>query len=307
MRSWLRVIARIGAISCCLVAFASMPLAVANSAPSVGPPVVGGTAPGGFRLGAHGVEAGDPSTGSGYDGAEPVARVVDCGTPLPLGHVVGTADDPCATTHNSCAGQSAVSETGAPLTTQVTLVEQPNGTWVQTNSDCSVIAGPPANDPAAVRAEFLKLLPDVAVKATPGNGQQQGLVDVEALFWINTPARLNLGTTPLLGHQVAITATVQTVTWSFGDGTTTTSNNPGRAFLETDHCYTLACPDWFGHTYTRTGSMTVTAAVTWSGNYQVVGGAPLDTTGTVTTTATNFPIQVMQAQSVLVTNPPTTH
>jgi hypothetical protein len=158
-------------------------------------------------------------------------------------------------------------------------------------------------DPAAVRAQFIKLLPAVAVKATPGDGPDRAITRIEALFWLDTPAHLDLGVTALLTHQVAITAHVQSVAWDFGDGTTTTSTGPGKPFTSTDSCATPTCPGWFGHTYTSVGSVTVKAIITWTGQYQVDGGPVLDIAGTVTTTAVSFPVQILEARAILVPTP----
>ena len=116
--------------------------------------------------------------------------------------------------------------------------------------------------------------------------QQPRLVNVETLIWLDTTKTVDLGTTPLLGHHINLIATVQTVTWNFGDHHTDTTTRPGRPFLTTDHCATLTCPGWYGHTYTTTGTMTLTATITWTGRYNIDNGPYHPITGTVTTTPT---------------------
>ena len=132
-----------------------------------------------------------------------------------------------------------------------------------------------------------------------------GLVNVEVLTWMTTPTTVNLGTTPLLGHQVTLVATVQSVTWTWGDTTTNTTQGPGRPWLPTDYCNTPQCPDFTGHTYTTTGIKTLTATTTWTGRYTLDGTNYLPITGTATSPTTTTQIHITQSRAVLVPNPTT--
>jgi hypothetical protein len=269
----------------------------ANSGPV--PTVSGATTDGGFGVTSR---QGNGSFRDVGDGPAPVVRVVDCGAPVANGHVIKERNDLCAVTHNSCAGQPATNAAGQPLTTQVTQFQQTDGTWGPATSNCSVVAGAaPGLDPGAVQAQFATLVPHSRVMAAPPTGR--AIVNIESLFWVDTPPQRELGTSPLLGHQVTITATVQSVRWSVGDGATSTASTPGRPYTSTDHCDTKQCPDWFGHTYTSTGPMTVSAAVTWTGRYSVDGGPLLQIPGAVTAAPSTFSVQAYEARAVLVPDP----
>jgi hypothetical protein len=249
---------------------------------------------------------GTPATRSGQSVAQPAAvtRVNDCGTPPAIGHVIRDFTDPCATATNECAGRPQTSPTGQPLTILSTQIQNPKGTWSQGPVDCGAAAGPPGLDQGAIHDAFVKLVPTPTIGTAPP-ATKTGLVYVEVLTWLATPATVNLGTTPLLGHQVTLTATVQSVVWTWGDDSTDTIHKPGRPFLSTDYCDTKQCPDWFGHTYTATGIKTITATTTWTGRYSIVGANSLPITGTATSTPATSQIHIQQSRTVLVPNPTT--
>ncbi len=152
-----------------------------------------------------------------------------------------------------------------------------------------------------VRAEVVKLLPAVAIKSAPPGGY--ALTQFESIFWADTPTVRDLGSAALLGHQIAITVTAQSTAWSFGDGARATSSGPGRPYVATDPCRQVQCPGWFGHTYTQTGAVTVTAAVGWTATYTVDAGPTQTITGTVTGPVATLPLAVKQARAVLVPDP----
>jgi hypothetical protein len=213
---------------------------------------------------------------------------------------VTAAVDPCSWVVVGCTlGGASVTPIDPTATTEVVIIVQPDGSWTVDAVRCSVPAA--QLTPAMVSAEVVKLVPRVNIEAAPGTGRV--LVNLETLFWADTPADRALGTVVLLGHQVAITVHAQSVSWDFGDGTTATSDGPGRPFGESDHCGTAQCPGWFGHTYARTGTFAVSATVLWSGAYAVDGAPAQAIAGTVTGPAATNPIQAVQARGVLVPNP----
>jgi len=120
---------------------------------------------------------------------------------------------------------------------------------------------------------------------------------------VDTPVSRLLGPVGLLGHQVAITIAVRSVRWEFGDQVGATSTGPGRPVTAVDHCGTVQCPGWFGHTYTATGVVRATAVVSWSATYRVDGGVPQPIIGTVPGPRAAMDIVVKQARAVLVPNP----
>jgi hypothetical protein len=216
--------------------------------------------------------------------------------------MAASGDPECREAARQCAGQSATSPTGQPYEVISTETENTAGTWIQGNITCTATTGaPPAVDQAAIHDAFTKLVPKPTIGTAPPNGNT--LVNIQTILWINTPTTVNLGTTPLAGHQVTLTASVQSVTWNFGDHHTDTTKTPGRPFLDNDHCYTTLCPDYYGHIYTTTGTMTITATTTWTGRYNIDGGPFLPITGTATSTPQTTTATVKQSEAILVPNP----
>jgi hypothetical protein len=93
------------------------------------------------------------------------------------------------------------------------------------------------------------------------------------------------------------------VGWDFGDHESAVSEGPGKRYSHREPCRTAQCPGYFGHTYLRTGAVTISAQLTWTGQFQVDGGAWQDIAGTVSAPATSELIRVKQARGVLVPNP----
>ena len=152
-----------------------------------------------------------------------------------------------------------------------------------------------------VRDQARRLLPHPMIgSAPPGHVT---LVNIETVLWVNTAPERQLGTVNLLGRRVDIRAHIDRVTWDFGDDSSTTTNGPGEAYSDTHPCRTKQCPGYFGHTYTDAGTMTITADLTWTGQFRVDGGAWQTIPGTVTAEATSTTIDVKEARGVLVPNP----
>ena len=150
-------------------------------------------------------------------------------------------------------------------------------------------------------AEAQKLLPHPAIGTAPTG--HATLVNIETVLWVATGPDRTLGTVTLLGHRVTLRAHLQQVHWDFGDQATDTTQSPGKPYSHDDPCRTAQCPNYFGHTYLRTGAVTISAQLTWTGQFRVDGGAWQDIQGTVTAPATNQPIRVREARGVLVPNP----
>jgi hypothetical protein len=236
--------------------------------------------------------------------AEPVQQTVACSAADVWRQL--TAGDPCTIAIDSCAAIPAAGAAGNPSATIAAQIQEADGTTHTISVDCTA-ANPQIATPIAAAAHdaFAKLVPTAKIAAA---GQHNvSLVNVETLFWLDTPANVDLGSTPLLGQQVHLLASIQSVTWDFGDGHSAISQGPGRPFLETDHCGTASCPGWFGHTYTATAAkLTVTATATWIGRYSVNGGPFVAIAGTVTAPPATVPMPVVEARTVLVPNPTAT-
>jgi hypothetical protein len=154
---------------------------------------------------------------------------------------------------------------------------------------------------AMARQEAEKLLPHPAIGTAPAG--HATLVNIETVLWVDTPPDRTLGTVTLLGHRVALRAQLQQANWTFGDGAEDTTDGPGKAYTNADPCRTAQCPGYFGHTYSRTGAVTIGAQLTWSGQFRVDDGAWQAIPGTVTAAATSSTIRVKEARGVLVDNP----
>jgi hypothetical protein len=128
------------------------------------------------------------------------------------------------------------------------------------------------------------------------------LVNIQTLLWADTPQRRSLGRVVVVGQPVWLRLAFDHAVWDFGDGSTLSSDVPGKAYdARNDPCRTVSCPDYFGHTFTTTGVMTVSVRIAWRAsysldgqNYQPVDDAPL------TGPAGTVRIHVRQARGVLV-------
>ncbi len=182
-------------------------------------------------------------------------------------------------------------------------VREPGSTvWVNLGFWCpqsrAPLGVPTAGD---IRDRVIRLLPRVAAATTGANT----LVNIQTLLWADTPAERNLGRVTVVGQPVWLRLAFDHAQWDFGDGTRATTSHPGKAYdAQGDPCRAVRCPDYFGHTYTASGPVTVTLRVAWratfsldGGNFEPVDDAPL--TGPASTQR----ILVRQARGVLVVPP----
>ena len=189
-----------------------------------------------------------------------------------------------------------------PVTDLVVVTTYPDGHSTSVATCRVSLRNAPARITATmVRDEAEKLLPHPDIgSAPPGHVT---LVNIETVLWVDTSAERTLGTATLLGRRVDIRAHIEQVTWQFGDGSNATTEGPARAYTNAHPCDSKQCPGYFGHTYTRTGDMTITADLVWTGQFRVDGGAWQTIPGTVTAAATSTTIDVKEARGVLVPNP----
>ena len=176
----------------------------------------------------------------------------------------------------------------ATTTTQVTWV--PNGTLPTT---------PASPTPAVLAAEAQKQLKLAvpSIESNPAPGQPQ-LVSVPMWAWVPAgqfAARSATASVP--GESVTATAKPVSVTWSWGDGTSTICSGPGTVYSSADAA--SAASPTCGHTYTTdsgTGEFTVQATITW--NVTWVGGGQGGAFNGMTTTATEA-VQVEQSRALV--------
>jgi hypothetical protein len=185
-----------------------------------------------------------------------------------------------------------------------TFIEQ-NGKWVLLDSWC---AGDPATPQqpvlttAALREQVLRLLPTVQIGSAWAT---RALVNAEAVLWAETRPDRGLGTVTVVGQPVALRIGFDHADWSFGDGTTDTTSDPGKPYSKADPCGTAQCADYYGHTYRDTGAVTISLTVAWHAQFSLDGGAtwtdvdPAPLTGPAAT----HDLDIVQARGVLVQNP----
>ena len=92
------------------------------------------------------------------------------------------------------------------------------------------------------------------------------------------------------GAPVTIVATPASYTWDWGDGTTTTTKDPGAAYP--DHTVF--------HKYSHTAQgVVISLTTTWSATYSIGGGPAQPISGTLTTTDTADPFDLVRRISYL--------
>ena len=258
--------------------------------------------------------SGSPNSGqTGTGGTGPRIETVDCGR-VKVGMILENSPNHfCAAVQGNCSVQSRAQAPTDPKATTVGFLQQgPSGTWELNGFDCNVVPGtgpspPPQVTPFDAYAAVLRLVPSPAIGAAPGKGRT--LVNMQTIFWVNSAADQSLGPVTLLGHQVGLRIHATATAWAFGDGITDTSAGLGRPYTAADGCGDAICAGYFGHTYAGTGAMTISATVTWAGEFSVDGGPwrgianPASVANTVDGPAATRPIAVIQARGVLVQDP----
>lgn len=113
--------------------------------------------------------------------------------------------------------------------------------------------------------------------------------------YVNKPVYLHSDTTSvtkettILGDTVTITATPVSYTWHCGDGHTFTTKDAGG---------TWAQGGTVTHSYTRSGTYTLSTDIMWRASY-TVNGHTYPVNGTLTTTSTEQTIKIVEAEAVL--------
>ncbi|WP_460604342.1 hypothetical protein [Jatrophihabitans fulvus] len=182
----------------------------------------------------------------------------------------------------------------------VQVTQQQDNTWQYTGSDCVVI-GPRQVTPEMVRQQAVRLIPTASVGLAPHGSS---LVNIETVMWAGAPRVQQLPAVTLLGQQVSIRIVLDHVAWNYGDGSGDSDGPAGKRYDgKRDPCRERQCAQYFGHTYTRTGTVTVSATAYWRASFTVGGGAPVDIPGTVGGPTAQAQLVVKQARGVLVPNP----
>jgi hypothetical protein len=229
----------------------------------------------------------------------PVVKTVDCGPPQVTDQLRPTGTTFCRYLGNTCSVPSAAQlPTDPHATTTVTVRQNPDGTWTQTGYSCAARSQAPQLTAQLLRQQIQKRVPHPTIGVAPPGGIT--LVHIQTLLWLDTPPSQPLGTTTLLGHHLTLRVHIHHVDWDFGDHTTDTTPGPQRRYDPTDPCHTPTCPHYWGHTYTHTGTTTLHAHPTWTGQYHLDGGPWHTIPGTVTGPDTTTTLTIRQARGILV-------
>ena len=116
----------------------------------------------------------------------------------------------------------------------------------------------------------------------------QALITLDVIAYTSPDTRTI--TTTVANTPVTVTATPTAYTFDWGDGTTTTTTDPGAPYPH--HTIT--------HRYQRTATaVTITLTTTWTATLTPDGGTPRPVQGTITTTETTPPFDIVRTITYL--------
>jgi hypothetical protein len=154
---------------------------------------------------------------------------------------------------------------------------------------------------AAVWEQVRRLLPKAAIGLAP---RTTTLVNLQTIMWVDAQRQQDLPTVTIFGKRVTVHIGLTAVRWDFGDDDTDDADSPGKPYDKVhDPCAKKLCPDYYGHTYLRTGSMTITATASYHATFRVAGGPVVDIPGGIDGPTAAATIVVHEARAVLVPDP----
>jgi len=146
--------------------------------------------------------------------------------------------------------------------------------------------------PGLVLRAFQRVpLPEPALNIQPPKGKT--LIGLETIY--STKAEPFTRTLNLLGQSVELRIHASSYEWIHGDGTTQTTDWPGRPWERGTSIDT-----YITHTYADTGPVHPQVSVTWSADYRVGNGPWQTVNGTVTRTSPSSDLQILEAKPQLV-------
>jgi hypothetical protein len=187
-----------------------------------------------------------------------------------------------------------------PEDAYATFIEQ-NGRWVLQSVWCPATARPiPTTQ--ALRQQVLRLLPSVRIGSA---WTHRALVNAETVLWADTDANRTLRTVNVVGRPVQLRIAFDHANWHFGDGATDTTTDPGKAYTKTAPCNTAQCAQYYGHTYSDTGNVTISLSVAWHAQFSLNGGNTWTDVDAVPLTGpqTTHALRIVQARGILVAPP----
>lgn len=145
----------------------------------------------------------------------------------------------------------------------------------------------PQLTPGMVAAAFRRLpLPPATLQVQPANGRT--LVNFATNFWTERGELTR--SVSLLGRRVDLRIWPTSYTWSFGDGTTSTTSEPGAPYPDLQ----------VTHDYRRAGRVAPSVDTTYAAEFSVDSGPWQPVSGTVTIPGAPVGLRVLTATPTLV-------
>jgi hypothetical protein len=234
---------------------------------------------------------------TGGQPSSPPTKTIRCGRPG--AGSIGTWNPRCGTTL-SCFDIDPKTGKRIQLDAYATFVLS-GGTPVLQNVWCPTLTQPMPSA-QALRQQALRLLPAVRIGSA---WSTRALVNAQTILWADTAANRALPTVTVVGRRVALRISFDHATWSFGDQHTDTTRSPGKTYnTTTDPCNTAQCPQYYGHTYTATGPVTITLNIAWRAQFSLDNTTWTDVDpGALTGPPSIHNLTVVQARSTLVPDP----
>jgi len=162
--------------------------------------------------------------------------------------------------------------------------------WVEITTNQPGTGGGPSQDPRDIAMRLRDRMP--VPQATVSINPSQGLVGTESWFWIQGyNGRPITASTNAFGRVIDVQATVTRYAWSFGDGTTLTSDTSGKAYparSEVRHEYQQSSAG-------MPSGYIVEASFVFAVRYRIRGGVWIAIPGITRTTQADYQVQESQA------------
>ncbi|MBH0009060.1 PKD domain-containing protein [Salinibacterium sp. SWN1162] len=167
--------------------------------------------------------------------------------------------------------------------------------------ECVPWTRPAEDDDAATAATAAITISDIAsfrpqAPAAAMQPNQWMIVGLDTNFYSAASAHVVDGT--LFGGTAQVRFTPVSYSWDYGDGTTESTDNPGRTWAK----YRIAefDPTPTSHVFEEPGDYTITLAVTYAAEYRVAGSGWRNVVGTLTIVAPPLTATAGHATTVLV-------
>lgn len=171
--------------------------------------------------------------------------------------------------------------------------EPVNGTWSVDHFECRNPAELGIVRRQLTWTDVLSAIRRVGVPAGTVNAPQYTLVNLDTTFYTR-PKTVDT-TLQIIGYTVDVHIEPSTYTWHWGDGSTETTNKPGRPYPATDVTHTYL------HATDPDRSLALSVDVTYRGRYRVDGGEWIDIPESITIAGPPTALPIKQASAVLVT------